>query len=937
MVFKGVVNSGNNTNTGGNAGVGAISAGTNSVSSGTVVFSNSNGVSFGLNTNGVLTGSVSPVAGQSAQTLGVYATGNTGGQSSSSTIDARSLSISAVGIITAGLSAGLLLLSASAAAQTNQTLGLYATQNTTQNSSTTLDARSLSVGGYGGVSVGYNAGVLEISGPQTAAQTLQTQNVVVPSAGTQTATSGTVSFANSNGITFGMSGSNQITASVRTDYQSSGAYLTTAALSQDSSKYAGTNAAMTGGSITVNTSGVSINLPAYLTTADLSQNSSRYAGTNGAITNGSITVNTSGVSVNVPVQTAQTLGLYAVSQTTGQSSSSTIDARSLSFAGAGGVSVGMSGGTVIISGASGVIGGGGVAISAGTNSTSTGTAVFSNSNGISFGMDILGKITASYTVPNVPAQTVQTQNVVVPTAGTQTATSGTVAFANSNGISFGMSGSSQITASYTVPSTAGLISAVNVSAGTTSNNMSALTFNNGSGVSFGMNGSVITATVATNYQSQGAYLTTAALSQDSSKYAGTNGAITGGSITVNTSGVSINLPAYLTTADLSQNSSKYAGINGAITNGSITVNTSGVSVNIPVQTNQTEGWYALGNTTAQSSSGTVDARSISISGAGAISVGLSAGQFIISGPNVAAGNVTFSAGGNSAGLASLVFSNSNGVSFGLNGSTITASVNAGGGAAFSAGISNLGNTSGTSGTVSGQLVLVGTNGMGLSQSADGTNATVSIENLPMKRLIYPDAQLGSISGPGVGSMSIQHLPLYNNLSVSRADIMVSQTAANALTTYLYSYTLQMGLYTNNNGTLSILSSGSLASTYGWTWTSGNYSSLTGLMLYSCPLTANMTPGDYFMMVNLSTDGAQSFGAGTTRSSVMTMTVYGGNQIGSQNGFRDFPSLTNTSLNLYSGMGMYSVTSNAIPSTIAVSGVNAGTGVQRANIAIQLRG
>src|SRR5207253_1025273 len=44
-----------------------------------------------------------------------------------------------------------------------------------------------------------------------------------------------------------------------------------------------------------------------------------------------------------------------------------------------------------------------------------------------------------------------------------------------------------------------------------------------------------------------AWLTTAALSQDSSKYAGTNGAITGGSITVNTSGVSVNLPAYIST------------------------------------------------------------------------------------------------------------------------------------------------------------------------------------------------------------------------------------------------------------------------------------------------------------------------------------------------------------------------------------------------------
>ena len=53
---------------------------------------------------------------------------------------------------------------------------------------------------------------------------------------------------------------------------------------------------------------------------------------------------------------------------------------------------------------------------------------------------------------------------------------------------------------------------INLSAGTTSNNLSAITFSNGSGISFGLNGSVITATVKTDYQTSGAYLTTAMLS-----------------------------------------------------------------------------------------------------------------------------------------------------------------------------------------------------------------------------------------------------------------------------------------------------------------------------------------------------------------------------------------------------------------------------------------
>jgi hypothetical protein len=71
-------------------------------------------------------------------------------------------------------------------------------------------------------------------------------------------------------------------------------------------------------------------------------------------------------------------------------------------------------------------------------------------------------------------------------AGTQTATSGTALFANSNGITFGMSNSSVVTASY----------AFNLSAGTTSANLSAVTFSNSNGVSFGLNAGTVTASAA---------------------------------------------------------------------------------------------------------------------------------------------------------------------------------------------------------------------------------------------------------------------------------------------------------------------------------------------------------------------------------------------------------------------------------------------------------
>lgn len=179
--------------------------------------------------------------------------------------------------------------------------------------------------------------------------------------------------------------------------------------------------------------------------------------------------------------------------------------------------------TVIISGGAG--GGGGIAASAGTQSVSTGTVLFADSNGLSFGMSASSRITVSYTQETTPpigiavkdvgsagstgtitrfapedhahrglnqfqitGNTSNTSNLVygslwlaggnnitlsqvsgvgaatvtisagagggggiAASAGTQSVSTGTVLWADSNGISFGMSASTAITASYTRP------------------------------------------------------------------------------------------------------------------------------------------------------------------------------------------------------------------------------------------------------------------------------------------------------------------------------------------------------------------------------------------------------------------------------------------------------------------------------------------------------
>lgn len=118
------------------------------------------------------------------------------------------------------------------------------------------------------------------------------------------------------------------------------------------------------------------------------------------------------------------------------------------------------------------------AISAGTTKGLGPEITFSNSNGVSFGMNN-GVVTATVT-PGAAA------GVGAASAGTQLQTSGTLVFADSNGLSFGMSGSSQVTATMDALRV--------VSAGTTSSTLSQMVMSNSGNLRFGLNGSTITAT-----------------------------------------------------------------------------------------------------------------------------------------------------------------------------------------------------------------------------------------------------------------------------------------------------------------------------------------------------------------------------------------------------------------------------------------------------------
>jgi hypothetical protein len=259
-------------------------------------------------------------------------------------------------------------------------------------------------------------------------------------------------------------------------------------------------------------------------------------------------------------------------------------------------------------------------------------------------------------------------------AGAQTATSGTINFANSNGITFGMSGSTQITASHngitiqTVQTQAsGNIAGAGFSS-TTTTGINIVGTNNSLGLSLGVPVYLTTQSVQT--QASGNIARTGFTSTST-----TGTALVG---TLDTSGLSLGIPAYLTTQSVQTQASGNivgSGFSSTTTTGTAIVgtnNSNGLSLGVPA--------YLTTQSVQTQASG-----------------------------NIAGSGFT---GANASGTL-----NSNGLSL---------SVAAPGAANYSIGVSTLGNTAGSTGITGTRIVFAGINNISLSQSTDANGATISI-------------------------------------------------------------------------------------------------------------------------------------------------------------------------------------------------------------------
>lgn len=403
----------------------------------------------------------------------------------------------------------------------------------------------------------------------------------------------------------------------------------------------------------------------------------------------------------------------------------------------------------------------------------------------------------------------------------------------------------------------------------------------------------------------------------------------------------------------------FAGGNNVTLSQSINASSATISISAANQTLQTQNVHDLslsGNTAgvmAQVSSGTLtlvggnnitlsqNGNAVTISGGaggggGGIALANAQTTYSTGTANliVAGGALTISSGANQSFNFSVPQTSSltvtGALSISTNGSTISI-----GAPAFSAGISNIGNTSGTSGIASNQVVFAGGNNITLSQATGvgGNTVTISAANqggTVLSRYEYMEGFFTSLGAIGQGSLSINHMYVPFNVTATAARIGGSLSAATntSATTASANISLWMGIYTLNGSTLSLASSGSANNGFQWSQSASTTAntSVNSMRQMTVPMDVNLIPGEYWMAAVISS-------ASTYTSAGYT--VYGNNQIAAAaTGAVLTPIGSNTTANRDAMLfqGIYTAATAAGPTTIVGSQINntAASNVMRAN-------
>jgi hypothetical protein len=383
--------------------------------------------------------------------------------------------------------------------------------------------------------------------------------------------------------------------------------------------------------------------------------------------------------------------------------------------------------------------------------------------------------------------------------------------------------------------------------GTYTQNTGTIQFANGNGVTFGLSTNQMTASVKTDYAGTGYTSTTT-----------TGTAITAA---LGTNGLTMAVPAYITTYVNDLTSGRAGtGFTSTTTTGTVitaALGTNGLTMAVPAylttyaaQTTQTQpagNIAGVGTTLALTNlTGTMNVGTNGV--ALSLSAGNGGGTTNQTGPNIAVAGSTITSG-------TVVFSNSNGVSFGLNGSTMTASIIA-------------------------------------NNTYDGW---------------APYADLMMVAGQqGQGTLYIEpeHSPYYFQ---DRVGVPIAYTnATNSTGSVTLSY--WMGFYTQNGSTLSLSASTSFSTGFTFSGTVASYSLFSGMRLLTFPWTLTVQEQEIWVAHLSRTTTA---GANASISQMLVSNV-------NSNFVGFFGQSHNTTQQFTIGQGVYTATTSGMPNSIAFS-------------------
>lgn len=461
--------------------------------------------------------------------------------------------------------------------------------------------------------------------------------------------------------------------------------------------------------------------------------------------------------------------------------------------------------------------------SAGTTSNNLGSVVFADSNGVGFGLGTGASsrsITASYT----QSTHAHTAWPVAFSAGTQTATSGTPGFANSNNFTFGMSGSSQITASFSESTHAHTAWPLGFSAGTQTATSGTPGLANSNNFTFGMSGSSqITASFSES--------THAHTSLSFSNLNGVTFGIAGSTLTASVAAGAGGIAAGIS------NTGNTAGNTGTVSSGTLVFAASGgITASQSTAAGQSTIWYSVAAPVAQTTQSAIEGFGVSNTGNTAGNTGISTGiDWVLAGSSPITLSQSTAAGTNTVWIQAPATSSlvgTSGLSISTSGSTISVYPKA-----LSA--------------WDPYPIITGTG----SSSHAPASAWFSKMNLdcPVAVSFANVFKSLNVSAPG---MSSQNSSLTNKFSYShgltiftRQDFAGNSTNMSQWTTASFGMT---GSLSQSSSSASVALSWVTNSTGGTTSFSTTSASnlwtnfFTGQQMFRIPLVTTLTPGEYFL-------------------------------------------------------------------------------------------